>query len=105
MSHNKIEGNLLLDFYGSLLTDHQLEILNDYYLEDLSMQEIAEIHSISKSAVSDIIKRSYEQLSSYDEKLQLVSRSVSLDRLIDKMDKDIKVDRKYIKELKKINRG
>ena len=98
MPHNKIEGNLLLDHYGSLLTSHQLEILNEYYLEDLSMQEIAEIHDISKSAVSDIISRSYEQLCGYEEKLMLIKKAESLDRLIDKMKNDDSVSRKYIKE-------
>ena len=62
MSHNKIEGNELLDFYGSLLTKHQLNILEDFFVEDLSMGEIADNYGISKAAVSDVIKRSYEQL-------------------------------------------
>ena len=105
MSHNKIEGNLLLDHYGTLLTSHQLEILNEYYLEDLSMQEIAEIHDISKSAVSDIIKRSYEQLLGYEDRLMLIKKAESLDKLISRMENDYTVSRKYIKELRKINRG
>ena len=105
MSHDKIKGNLLLDHYGSLLTEHQQEILNDYYLDDLSMQEIAEIHGISKSAVSDIIKRSYEQLKEYEDKLSLIGNSEKLDRLITQMDNDQSVNKKYVKELRKINRG
>ena len=105
MSHNKIEGNLLLDYYGSLLTEHQLEILNDYYVDDLSMQEIAENHQISKSAVSDIIKRSYEQLSEYENKLKLVEKADKLDKIIERMDNDASISSRYIKELKKLNRG
>ena len=69
------------------------------------MQEIAEIHDISKSAVSDIIKRSYDQLCNYEEKLGNIRRSKDLDDLIMKMENDINTDRKYIRELKKINRG
>lgn len=105
MSHNKIEGNLLLDYYGPLLTEHQTEILNDYYVEDLSMQEIAEIHEISKSAVSDIIKRSYEQLCNYEDKLGNIKKAKALNDLIIKMENDDKTDKRYIRELKKINRG
>ena len=105
MSRNKIEGNLLLDYYGSLLTGHQNEILSDYYVDDLSMQEIAEIHGISKSAVSDIIKRSYDQLYNYEEKLGNIKRAKDLDGLIKRMENDPETDRKYIRELKKINRG
>ncbi len=101
---NKVDGNLLFDFYGSLLTEHQNEILNDYYNEDLSMAEIAENNNVSKSAVSDIIKRSLLQLQEYEDKLKLIKQTKSLDDLIDKMVKD-KIPDKYIKELKKISRG
>ena len=69
------------------------------------MQEIAEIHGISKSAVSDIIKRSYEQLKEYEDKLSLIGNSEKLDRLITQMDNDQSVNKKYVKELRKINRG
>ena len=105
MSHNKFEGNLLLDHYGSLLTEHQLEILNDYYIEDLSMQEIAENHDISRSAVSDLIKRTYDQLCLYENKLGCIRKAAEIERVIVKMESDDKVSRKYISELKKINRG
>ena len=62
MIADHIYGNQLLDFYGSLLTAHQREILSDYYANDYSMQEIAENHSISKAAVSDLINRCSRQL-------------------------------------------
>ena len=101
---NKVDGNLLFDFYGSLLTDHQIDILNDYYNEDLSMAEIAQNCDISKSAVSDIIKRSILQLQEYEDKLNLIKQTKSLDEIIDRMEKD-KIPAKYIKELKKISRG
>ena len=101
---NKVDGNLLFDFYGSLLTDHQNDILNDYYNEDLSMAEIAQNCDISKSAVSDIIKRSLLQLQEYEDKLNLIKQTKSLDNIIDRMEKD-KIPAKYIKELKKISRG
>ncbi len=101
---NKVDGNLLFDFYGSLLTDHQNDILNDYYNEDLSMAEIAENKNVSKSAISDIIKRSLVQLQDYEDKLKLIEQTKKLDNIIEKLEKD-NVPSKYIKELKKISRG
>ena len=101
---NKVDGNLLFDFYGSLLTEHQNDILNDYYNEDLSMAEIAENNNVSKSAVSDIVKRSLLQLQEYEDKLNLIKQTKSLDNIIDRMEKD-EIPAKYIKELKKISRG
>lgn len=104
MSHNKIEGNELLDFYGSLLTKHQLNILEDFFVEDLSMGEIADNYGISKAAVSDVIKRSYEQLKEYENKLSLIKKTNDIDRIIEKMINE-KIDINLINELKKINRG
>lgn len=104
MSHNKIEGNELLDFYGSLLTKHQLNILEDFFVEDLSMGEIADNYSISKAAVSDVIRRSYEQLKEYENKLSLIKKANDIDRIIEKMTNE-KIDINLINELKKINRG
>ncbi len=105
MFHNKEDGNILLDYYGDLLTEHQLKILNDYFVEDLSMAEIAEINDVSKSAISDLINRSINQLNDYESKLMLIKQAKLIDSLIEKMDNDSRVDKKYIKELRKINRG
>ena len=90
---DKVEGNLLFDFYGSLLTEHQKEVLDDYFNDDLS-----------KSAISDLIKRCLNQLEEYESKLHLIKQARSLDELIDKMEKD-GIPLEYLKELKKINRG
>lgn len=105
MAHNKIYGNELLDNYGSLLTKHQLEILEEYYIDDLSMAEIAENYNISKAAISDIIKRSYEQLEEYEKKLNLIKKTKNIDKLIKKMENNKDIDKTYIEELIKINRG
>ena len=105
MFHNKEDGNILLDYYGDLLTEHQLKILNDYFVEGLSMAEIAEINDVSKSAISDLINRSINQLNDYESKLMLIKQAKLIDSLIEKMDNDSRVDKKYIKELRKINRG
>ncbi len=73
MDKRVFEG-LLYDFYGELLTKKQKEIFEGHYMEDLSFQELAGIYSISKQAVSDMLKRSLKQLERYEEKLGLVKR-------------------------------
>ncbi len=75
----------LFDYYGDLLTSHQKEILQEYYYEDLSMNEIAENYSISKSAVQDLIKRCLNQLNEYENKLNLIRMDRDLDRILDQM--------------------
>ena len=98
-------GNLLIDYYGPLLTDHQIEVLNDYYKEDYSMAEIAENLNISKSAASDLLKRSMEQLNDYENKLHLLENADKLEKLIRLMKQDKLVKAEYIDKLEKISRG
>ena len=106
MLNDKELGNLLLDYYGELLTKHQRGILEEYFKEDLSMIEIAENYNISKSAVSDLIKRSLKQLNDYESKLQLIMLGKRTDDLIERMrsEQNEFLD-KYANELEEINRG
>ena len=105
MRHNKVEGNLLLDYYGTLLTEHQSEVLNDYFKDDLSMQEIAENYGVSKSAISDIINRTVIQLKEYEDKLNLIKQANKLDKIIEELEKDSNINLRYINKLKQLNRG
>ncbi|OCN04987.1 hypothetical protein A4S06_09460 [Erysipelotrichaceae bacterium MTC7] len=66
--------NTLLDFYEDLLTEKQRAIMNDYYREDYSLGEIAENRNISRSAVSDNIKRVTKILEDYEKKLHLIKK-------------------------------
>ncbi|MFA5481182.1 MAG: sigma factor-like helix-turn-helix DNA-binding protein [Bacilli bacterium] len=61
----------LLDFYGRFLTPAQQQIMSDYYLCDLSLSEISENRTVSRSAVLDSIKTASKKLLSYEEKLGL----------------------------------
>lgn len=88
----------LFDVYSNLLTKHQIRILNDYLNEDFSMAEIAQNYNISKSAVSDLIIRSFNQLKQYDSKLKLLNK-------FSKIKKDIIKNPKDIEKLDKIIRG
>ncbi len=86
MPNDKEKANLLFDYYGVLLTEHQRDILIDYLQEDLSLNEIAENYSISKSAVSDLIRRSLDTLKDYDSKLKLLSKDQKLNILLSELE-------------------
>ena len=43
--------NNLYDIYSELLTDNERETFRDYYQEDLSLSEIADEKSVSRSAI------------------------------------------------------
>ena len=88
MSLSKEEGNLLLDFYSSLLTDKQNDVLNQYYALDYSLSEIAENLNVTKSAISDLLNRSNNQLIDYENKLKLVKKYKNRQILYDKFSND-----------------
>ncbi len=71
MQNKTIYINALLDRYGSLLTKKQQHVCNLYYVEDLSLAEIAELESVSRTAIHDIIKRSEQLLLKYENKLKI----------------------------------
>lgn len=75
-----VEIGILFDYYGKLLTDKQFEIVDQYYNEDLSLSEIAEIHGISKQAVSENLKRAEKKLYNYEKKLLLVDRNQKISK-------------------------
>lgn len=74
MNNDYEKINEYLDWYEALLTEKQRDIMNMYYREDFSLSEIAENLNISRSAVSDLIKRVSKSLEDYENKLQLVSK-------------------------------
>ena len=106
MPSNREREIRLFDYYGDLLTAHQKEILQEYYYEDLSMNEIAENYSISKSAVQDLIRRSVSQLDDYDQKLDLIKRDEILNEILMEMKKENNdlLDR-FVARIEKNNRG
>lgn len=75
----------LIDYYGCLLTEHQLEVLKDYYYNDYSMIEISENYNVSKSAISDLIKRSINQLYSYEDKLKIIAQSSKRRKIVEEL--------------------
>ena len=71
-----LKRSYLYDFYGELLTEHQKEIYDGYVNQDLSMTEIADEYSISKQAVSSIVKRCDEAFIAVSVKVKLAERRV-----------------------------
>lgn len=83
---------MLYDFYGDLLTDHQKEVYESYIQENLSLSEIAEEENVSRQAVHDIIKRSREQLETYEDKLHLVERFLEIKKMVAGIDECTDLD-------------
>ncbi len=87
--------NRLLDIYGRLLTKAQFDIMSDYYYYDLSLSEISESKNISRTAVSDAIKKATKKLENYEEKLGICrvfdkAKETEKSAIIDKIEEMIK---------------
>lgn len=83
------EINDLMDAYEALLTGKQCAIMKLYYQEDFSLSEIAENFEISRSAVSDTIKRSEHVLQEYEKKLGLVQKFKKRNQLYQKLRRQV----------------
>ena len=73
-----VEQGLLYDFYGELLTEHQRQIYESCVFDNLSLGEIAQDFGISRQGVHDLIKRCDKTLQSYEEKLHLLQKFLSV---------------------------
>lgn len=73
-----VEQTLLYDFYGELLTEHQRRIYEDVVFNDYSLSEVAEELGISRQGVHDNLKRCSRILQSYEDKLHLVEKFVTI---------------------------
>lgn len=76
-----VNRDLLFDFYGELLTEHQKRIFTEVVFDDYSISEVARDEGISRQGVSDLIRRTQEQLESYETKLGLVGKFRKQSRL------------------------
>jgi predicted DNA-binding protein YlxM (UPF0122 family) len=96
--------NYLFDFYQSLLTPKQRSYMEHYYLEDHSLGEIAEEYQVSRQAVYDNIKRTEAMLEEYENKLLLLEKFQSRQKLITQFRDLIQDDPKAIQLLDEIER-
>ena len=62
----------LYDTYIGLLTNKQRMYFEEYYFDDMTLQEIASNHEVSRNAVFDQIKKTIGLCAKYEENLNLV---------------------------------
>ena len=84
--------NNLLCIYGELLTESQKTMMEDYYVYNLSFAEISENNNVTRSAVSDCLKKSLQKLEYYESILKLYETR----ELISKVIKDEKISKDEI---------
>lgn len=82
----------LYDIYGSLLTEKQQKYFEDYYFDNLSLSEISENYNITRNAIHNSLKETFEKLEVYEEKLNIYKKNNKLKEII------IKTDNKELKE-------
>lgn len=93
----------LFDFYESLLTDKQREYFRYYYFEDYSLAEIANIYGVSRSAIYDLLQKTFNLLESYESKLGLYDKFSQRQNLYDEFHNSENEEiQKLISTLKKI---
>lgn len=69
-----VDEDLLFDFYGDLLTAHQKKIFEKVVFYDCSVSEVGRDEGISRQGISDLIRRTTDQLEMYEKKLNLVKK-------------------------------
>ena len=103
---DRVEISLLMDIYSPLLTEKQKNIMELYYKDDLSLAEIAELNNTSRQAIHDLIKRCYKQILSYEDKLNLLKKSLEkesvIEALLNDMKKKYSIEEKDLEEYKDI---
>ena len=84
----------LYDYYNGLLSSKEKEYFTDYYFENLSLQEIANNHKVSRNAVSKSLKVTKEKLDNYESNLHLLSKKSKIKNLLS--EEDFNIIEKYI---------
>ncbi|HHV54048.1 MAG TPA: hypothetical protein GXX55_01135 [Firmicutes bacterium] len=74
VSPDPVRAALLFDFYGGLLTPRQQEVFRLYHHENLSLGEIAALGGVSRQAVHDLLRRSWQELARMEKTLGVVAR-------------------------------
>lgn len=91
----------LFDLYETLLTEKQQEYIRMYYFLDFSMVEIADSFDISRSAVSDNLKKVIKHLETYESQLKLLEKQTKRNEIIEKL-KDKYSNDPLLKKLEEI---
>ncbi len=94
-----IHYNKLFDLYGNLLNEREKEIFGLFYEEDLSLQEIADLRFVSKSAIGNAITIINQKLDGFEEKLEFLSKLNAVEAILEKLE-DTKLKEKIQNVLK-----
>lgn len=89
--------NELLVTYGSVLTAKQKQIMDEYYHFNLAIQEIADNHAITKSAVSDALKVATERLIALEAEVGHIAYKKRIKALLAKIKE--RIDDKEVRQL------
>ena len=73
---------ILYDYYGELFSEIQRNYFEWYYFDNLSLAEIAQNDGITRQGVRDIIKKGEKKLFEYEEKLNIMKKTLELDEKI-----------------------
>ena len=80
----------LYDVYGNLLTQKQQEYFEDYYFNNLTLAEISENYSVTRTAVHNQLKESEEKLEYYETTLNIKQRNDKIKKIIQSLDENTK---------------
>lgn len=92
----------MLDLYGGILTEKQYDMLDSYYCRDLTLEEIAENHAVSRQAVHYAVRNAEEKIQKLESQLRIMEKYDMLEeRLIRVRDaaQSEKCDAKSISEM------
>lgn len=70
----------MLDIYGGILTEKQYDILESYYCRDLTLEEIAENHAVSRQAVHYAMKNAEEKIQKLESQLHIMEKYDMLEK-------------------------
>lgn len=79
---------ILFDYYEPLLKDDDRVYFKDYYFSNLSLSEISENYSISRTAVHKRIKKVEDYLIDYESKLKLYEKEKKIMSVISDDEKE-----------------
>jgi predicted DNA-binding protein YlxM (UPF0122 family) len=79
---NKLYLTELYDYYKELLTDKEKDYFEEYYFDDLTQEEIADNHEVSKNAVSKSLIEVKDKLENFESKLNLFSNKEKIKELL-----------------------
>lgn len=70
----------MLDIYGGILTEKQYDILDSYYCRDLTLEEIAQNHAVSRQAVHYAVKNAEEKIQKLESQLHIMEKYDMLEK-------------------------